>query len=49
MNFMIDWVVMVVGILELFYFVVNMLFLFFEVQFLLLEEILVIYLELGID
>lgn len=49
MNFMIDWVVMVVGILELFYFVVNMLFLIFEVQFLLLEEILVIYLELGID
>lgn len=49
MNFMIDWVVMVVGILELFYFDVNMLFLFFEVQFLLLEEILVIYLELGID
>lgn len=49
MNFMIDWVVMVVGILELFYFVVNMLFLFFEVLFLLLEEILVIYLELGID
>lgn len=48
MNFMIDWVVMVVGILELFYFDVNMLFLFFEVQF-LLEEILVIYLELGID